>query len=232
MRDSVLSAAIALGIAAYLLLPIDPSERLDRLLEHDRDALPVRDPLREWFVRIRGRLLPSREQARDRLRCLRALDALAAELAAGMPPSAALVHLDDPVLAHSCAAARMHGSIPVAMRRDAETIPALAALAGAWQAAERYGAPLAPVVTTVAADLRAATAVQRELDAELASALASFRVLSALPIAGLVFGTVMGASPLSWLTGTPVGRVALVAGILLMLLGAAWMRLIVRGISA
>ena len=61
---------------------------------------------------------------------------------------------------------------------------------------------------------------------------ASARMLAALPLFGLLIGHWIGAEPVTWLLGSWIGRLVLVAGVGLQLLGLAWLRRMVAGVEA
>jgi tight adherence protein B len=159
------------------------------------------------------------------------LDLLAAELRAGILPAVALAGLaDDAPLLRPAAAAARHGGDVVAALRSASTEPgagALADLAGAWQVAERAGAPLAHVLDRVATAARDDAEVDREVTAEAAPARATGRLMAVLPVLGLGLGAGMGADPVRVLTGTVVGSSCLAAGVALACAGVFWVDRIV-----
>jgi tight adherence protein B len=96
-------------------------------------------------------------------------------------------------------------------------------------AAQALGAPLATVLERVAADEEAAG----ELHAALAGPRATARVLSLLPVLGLVVSGLIGADPVGVVLGGGLGSVAAVLGVGLLLLGRLWTRaLLVRAGSS
>jgi tight adherence protein B len=106
--------------------------------------------------------------------------------------------------------------------------PALRTVAIGWRLSERHGASLVgvlePLLSAVRADVRARAAVE----AALAGPRASATLLGVLPVVGLLLGEAIGVHPIPVLLGTPVGRVALVAGAVATGVGHAWMRALVR----
>ncbi|MGX0119136.1 type II secretion system F family protein [Corynebacterium otitidis] len=99
----------------------------------------------------------------------------------------------------------------------------LAALAGA---AGRHGIGLAALAGALQERVERAAADEEALRASLAGPQATAAILTALPLGGLGLGQAMGASPVAFLLGDPLGGALLVAGCALLALGAAWSRLI------
>jgi Flp pilus assembly protein TadB len=62
------------------------------------------------------------------------------------------------------------------------------------------------------------------ISTELASTKASVFVLAGLPIIGFAMGLILGADSISWLLGTGAGRVCLLLGLALELVGWLWIR--------
>ena len=103
-----------------------------------------------------------------------------------------------------------------------------AALAAAWWVASESGAPLAACLRASAASFRSQGDTERDIAVALAGPVLTARMVSILPLVGLFFGAVLGFDTLGALTGSPVGWGLLVGGALLMSLGAAWNRWLVR----
>jgi tight adherence protein B len=166
------------------------------------------------------------------------LAGLAAELAAGQPPGAALLHaaaeLHPPPCPRACRAAAAGGDVPAALRDDARAPGAadLAGLAACWEVAEHSGAGLAQAVARLAEGVRATAEGRDQLRAEVAAAQASARMLAGLPLFGLLLGHWLGAHPLGWLLGTWPGRLALGVGLALEVLGLVWLARMVSGVRA
>lgn len=159
-------------------------------------------------------------------------EALAAELAAGRPPGAALERAAEewPVLAPVAEAHRVGADVPAAWRA-ASTVPGggdLRLVAAAWQVAHRTGHGLAHAVARVATDLRRARGTRRIVAGELASARATARLVAALPVAALLMGSGVGGDPVGFLLGHPVGLACLAAGAALGLTGIAWIEALAR----
>jgi tight adherence protein B len=104
-------------------------------------------------------------------------------------------------------------------------------VAVAWRTAERYGLPMAELLTSVRADLLARHRFKVRTTAALAGAKATALVLALLPILGIVLGQAMGAAPLSVLLGGGLGGVLLVIGVGLVCAGLLWSRRIVGKVT-
>lgn len=159
-------------------------------------------------------------------------EALAAELAAGRPPGAALERAAQEwaVLAPVAEAHRVGADVPAAWRAAAGEPGAgdLRLVAAAWQVAHRTGHGLAHAVARVATDLRRARGTRRIVAGELASARATARLVAALPVAALLMGSGVGGDPVGFLLGHPVGLACLAAGAALGLAGIAWIEALAR----
>lgn len=158
---------------------------------------------------------------------LLACDGLAADLAAGQPPTTALDRAarEWPELAPVAAAAGLGADVPDAMRRVAVLPGAgqLAVVAAAWQVAHRSGTGLAATVARAARALRDERSTRRAVLGHLASARATARLLAVLPLVFLLLGSGLGADPVAFLLGTPVGLGCLAVGAALAHLGVLWL---------
>jgi tight adherence protein B len=67
-------------------------------------------------------------------------------------------------------------------------------------------------------------ALEQLISTELASTKATVVVLAGLPIMGLGMGLILGADSISWLLGTVAGRVCLLLGIGLEVVGWRWIK--------
>lgn len=190
--------------------------------------------------RVSGRGLPSRRwallvpivarrrrAAADQAAVLEVCDLLAADLAAGRPPEAALAAGADrwPPLLPVVEAMRLGSDVPEAMRRLASERRGAADLhwvAGAWQVAQHSGHGLAAALERTAAGLRARRRTRRLVDSELASARSTARLVACLPVAVLLMGSGAGSDPWSFLLATPVGWACGVVGLALVGLGLWW----------
>ncbi|MBG0738160.1 hypothetical protein IV500_01750 [Paeniglutamicibacter antarcticus] len=101
-------------------------------------------------------------------------------------------------------------------------------LAACLDVAEASGSPLASVLA------RYALWLETELDAiairetALAGPKATVRLLSWLPVLGLVLGMIMGVNPLAALLSGPIGWAALLLGVALMVISRCWSGALIR----
>ena len=172
-------------------------------------------------------------QAQERSERVReTCEALAAELAAGRPPGAALDRAADEwaLLAPVAEAHRVGADVPAAWRTASEVAGAgdLRLVAAAWQVAHRTGHGLSHAVARVAADLRRARGTRRIVAGELASARATARLVAVLPVAALLMGSGAGGDPVAFLLGHPVGLACLAGGVALAVAGLAWIEALAR----
>ena len=79
--------------------------------------------------------------------------------------------------------------------------------------------------------LRENEELRNTLQAELAGPRATAAVLRWLPAIGLLMGIAMGAEPIEWIFGNPMGLVCLVTGATLSVLGSLWSRRMVRAVE-
>jgi tight adherence protein B len=153
-------------------------------------------------------------------------DALAAELHAGLPAATALSRAcgDDLELAHVVRMAGLGADVSEALRvlgarPGGEGIRAIAA---GWATAARSGASLAMVLDRIADALRDQQAARAEVESALGPPRATARMLAVLPGFGVLLGTAMGAAPLAFLARTSAGRLCLLGGVALALIGVVW----------
>lgn len=193
-------------------------------------------PAAEW-PRVVPRAGRRREVAADQAAVLEVCDVLAAELAAGRPPGAALAAASErwPPLLAVVEAVRLGADVPDALRRLASERRGAADLwwvAGAWQVAQRSGHGLAAALERTSAGLRARRRTRRLVDSELASARATARLVACLPLAVLVMGSGAGSDPWTFLLTTPVGWICLAGGLGLIGLGLWWIERLADGAAA
>lgn len=177
-----------------------------------------------------GVLLTARSRDQRRLRAeaevARACALLAAEVRAGRPPEAAVdVVAGDCAVFAPAAAALSVGDDPARTWRDEAARPGCAGLddlARAWQVSRSCGAPMAPSLDHVAAALDREAEVGRTVRGELASAQATGRLMSVLPLVGVGLGYTIGGDPLDFLLGSGVGLVCTVVATVLACLGILW----------
>jgi len=228
----IVVATLCAGFAAWLITPTPAVLRLAAL------TLPThRDPVRQVFLALSeirnnftGRV--NRDQ-QHRIRVIVAFTALATELRAGHPPEVALRNAggDPSVWPTAVSAARFGSDITQALRVDAESHPAITALAACWRVGSVSGSGLARTVEELARSGRASEDTRVQLDAHLASARSSIRVLAALPFLGIAMGTLLGATPLTWFGTSRIGFGALCGGLTLTGIGLWWSRRITSSVE-
>jgi tight adherence protein B len=165
--------------------------------------------------------------------------ALAAELQAGRSPAVALAAATEaapPSLVDVCApivsVAALAGDVPAALR-FASSVPGaegLRHIAACWSVSGEVGAGLAAALHRLGAGLRASVHLRRQIDAHLAGARATGRLLAVLPLLGLGLGAAIGGAPGYFLLHTPAGAVCLALAVALDIAGLAWMDRIAVGV--
>jgi tight adherence protein B len=109
----------------------------------------------------------------------------------------------------------------------------LAWLAVAYDVLERSGAPVTGVLERFAQAIRDETEYEERRAVALAGPRATAAVLSALPLAAPVLAVLSGSDPIRVLVGSGAGRVCLVCGAALWLIGRWWAgRLVVSATRA
>jgi tight adherence protein B len=107
-----------------------------------------------------------------------------------------------------------------------------AVVVAAGRLAVELGAPLAQLLDGVAQELAAEAEVEGERRAALAGPRATARVLTWLPVLGVVLGTAVGADPVAVLLDGGVGSAALACGVLLLWVGQLWTRRLAAAAAA
>jgi tight adherence protein B len=110
--------------------------------------------------------------------------------------------------------------------------PEVLALSAAWALCEDVGAPLAEVLHAVADAIRQDAEIEADIESALAAPRSTARLLSLLPLAGLLLGQLIGARPVHVLLHTPAGRLCALAGLVLALVGRWWAGLLVTRTDA
>jgi len=194
------------------------------------------DPITQIDVagRIKQRWQRKQQSAQQTQRIIDALAALDAELKSGQPPNSALIRAADvpPLWPAALAAIGMGGDVAQALRIDAQHLPQLLQLAACWQVGARSGSGMSAAVGRLLQSLRHNEELRATLEAELAGPRASAKILSGLPLIGLLLGIMMGADPVGWLVGNPIGWACLVSGLALTATGAVWSQRMVRTVEA
>jgi tight adherence protein B len=182
----------------------------------------------------------TRLRNRRRLEAIRAAvvemcRATAAELRSGQPSGRALI-TGGQVLPDSARAALGPSFAVAGQGADAELsdllmiasaspgLAGLSRLAACWRVAAGAGSALAPALDRIADGLQDEIDVGLDIVAALAGPRATVRLLAALPVVGLLLGTVIGADPVGFLVGSPIGLGCLISAAILDLAGLAWAR--------
>ncbi|WP_193786349.1 hypothetical protein [Actinoplanes friuliensis] len=132
-----------------------------------------------------------------RSRGLDDLNALAADLRAGLAPQTSLA----------------------AQPSDQRLADLTAAV---WRLAESTGAPAADLVERIEADARAAERSRAAAAAQAAGAQATAVLLAALPLGGIGLGYSVGVDPLQVLLHTPLGAACAAGAVVLQVAGLLW----------
>lgn len=104
----------------------------------------------------------------------------------------------------------------------------VAAAVAACRLSARTGAPLAEVIDVVVAGVAEARTAEGLRRAALAGPRATARLLTWLPVGGVVLGTVLGADPMAVLLGGGAGGFCLVGGAALSFAGHRWVRALIE----
>jgi tight adherence protein B len=164
------------------------------------------------------------------------LDRIGAELRAGGTVAtgvAAVAHGDDPLapdLARVETRVGLGASLPNALQEWARerSVPGVSAAAGALALTAAVGGRAADALEALASSLRDRLAVVAEARALSAQARYSAWVIGVAPLAYVVASAVIDRRSLHNLLGTAAGRMCAATGIGLEILGALWMKAIVR----
>ncbi len=218
--------------AACLLLAVAAAVALSGLRGIRGRLRRVDDRLNRWAGAAADWIIGRLQPASKLDEALQLCAALGAELRAGSSPHAALLQAarEVTIAPRAQTAARVGEPLAPALAQDARaagSVP-LAGVAACFAAAADSGAGLATGLGRVAALARAQQAVADELASETAAPRATARLLGLLPLAGLGLGQLLGADPVRWLVGGPLGWLCLGLGTGLILAGRAWVRAILR----
>lgn len=186
-------------------------------------------------TRIRDRVGSTARLRARRLQAAELCLALAAELSTGQAPEPALRRAagPDPICPTALAAAGMGGDVAEGLRVDGGLLASetLRALAAVWEVSQGSGSGLASAADGLGRAALERERIRRELSAEMAGPRATAQVLAALPVVGLLLGSGLGGSPVTWLIASPIGLGVLTVGVILEVLGVLWVRAMVRSVE-
>ncbi|TAM69248.1 MAG: hypothetical protein EPN48_07605 [Microbacteriaceae bacterium] len=137
------------------------------------------------------------------------------------------------IIAAAARAAEEGDSVSAALARSAAgeepaVRTAWCGLAAVWFVATESGAPVAQCLRQLASAFQALGQTQRDLRVALAGPAATAKLVTALPVVGVLFGLGLGFNTLQTLFTTAPGLACLTAGVLMMVLGALWNRRMIR----
>jgi tight adherence protein B len=133
-----------------------------------------------------------------------------------------------PALTPVQAAHAVGADVPTALRAASRMPGAgdLRLLAAAWEVSGRTGQGLSAAVSRVCREVAATERTRRVVDAELAAARATAKVVAVLPLAAWVMGPAGVSGPPRFLLGQPAGWLVLALGLALGSLGLWWIEVI------
>lgn len=235
---SALLPALLAGAAAavWFGLPTVSAVRVDAVLPRRRAVVWRRVPQARLVARLRARVqrqVGRRGRVeRERSRAVEACAVLAGELRTGRSAAPALEAAagvacgpTSAALRAAATAASLGGDVPAALTGAAASsaVPELLrGLAACWAVCAATGSGLAAAVERLGEAQRAAAEQRRAVEVELAGPRVTARLLALLPVVGLVLAAGLGAAPLDFLLGTLPGRVCLLLGLVLEVLGLRW----------
>ncbi len=102
------------------------------------------------------------------------------------------------------------------------------ALGAVWLLAMRTGAPLGSVLQPLSVAFRELGQTERDVHVALAGPTSASRIVLALPLLGILLGSVLGFDTIGVFTGSTIGLALLGVGLLLVVAGWWWNRSLVR----
>ncbi len=162
----------------------------------------------------------------------------ASDLVQPLPKRGGQDDLNTELLHRACRAAVLGLSVGAAIRSGCAVADGVRSLritclywrhlAACLDVAEASGSPLAAVLARYALRLEAELDAMAARETALAGPKATVRLLSWLPVLGLVLGMIMGVDPLAALFGGPIGWTILLTGAALMVVGRRWSGALIR----
>ncbi|HLL64709.1 MAG TPA: hypothetical protein VK453_03065 [Micromonosporaceae bacterium] len=123
------------------------------------------------------------------------------------------------------------GLAPSAVAEELRVVAGNSRVAAACLISEQLGAPLADLLERVDVDLRAGARLRASVQAQTAGTRATAWLLAALPLAGIGLGVSLGVDPAHSMLHTPIGAACVLGALLLQLAGLAWSSRLVSGAS-
>lgn len=169
---------------------------------------------------------------RERRLIAAALEVLVGELRAGAHPvdafSAAAAESDGPVrdiMLTVASRIRLGADVSAGLWEAARMSTAPESwerVAVCWNLAAEHGLAMATLVEAAHHDIVSRQRFSDTIHAGLAGARATAAILAAMPVIGVLLGGLIGAHPLSFLLGGPMGAMLLTTGVALMCAGVIW----------
>ena len=197
-------------------------------------AMSVRPlPKSQWISRIRLPKFTFKQKARNKITFeeeLQFIFNLKSQLHAGINQmdslGFAVSRAPESLLTRTRQALESQTNIYLAMHEDSENQKTLsfASCVNLLELSSQSGSSVNEALTQVANNLIARRNQEQLIATELASTKATVFVLAGLPIMGAGMGLMLGTDSISWLLGSTAGRICLVFGIALELVGWFWIR--------
>ena len=200
-------------------------------------------------VIVAGTVAHSLTQARKKKASLHAEDSIArllgsmtADLRAGSSFPAALKRCADDLATSSTASMELKAAIATAAviahrGGSVSTVlssshPQLKTLGSLCTLSEKHGIPLSDVFEQAHNQIEARKRHRAATKASLQGPQATAIVLTLLPLAGILMGTIMGANPAGFLLGGGLGGLLLVIGVALACAGFSWSRILIANAAS
>lgn len=172
------------------------------------------------------------QRRRERRLIAAALEILVGELRAGAHPvdafTAAAAESDGTVagiLLTVASRTRLGADVSAGLREAARMSTAPESwdrVAVCWDLAAEHGLAMATIVDAAQHDIVSRQRFSDTIHAGLSGARATAAILAAMPVIGVLLGGLIGAHPLSFLLGGPLGAALLMVGVALMCAGVIW----------
>ena len=104
-------------------------------------------------------------------------------------------------------------------------------MAVCWNLAAEYGLAMATLMDAAQHDILRRHRFSDTIHAGLSGARATAAILAALPVIGVLLGSLIGAHPVPFLLGGPLGAVLLTTGAALMCSGVIWSDRIIERVA-